>query len=101
MVAPIRVVHSIICCRILLNLRRAAVWEDGLTGVSTGMVFATVHGQRTNQAETAQLEPHTTRGDEEDPHRQEERDLFRDGQYPVGGVEGRFGCGADMDSLVH
>jgi len=87
MVAPTRVIHSIICCRILLNLRRAAVCGDGLTEASTGMVFATVHGQQTNQAETVQFEEYTTRGDEEGPRRLEDELLPRDGHHPGGGTE--------------
>ena len=87
MVAPTRVIHSIICCRILLNLRQAAVWGNGLTGLSTGIVFATAHGQQTNQAETVQLEANATRGDEEDPHLQEDGLLLYGGHHPIGGAE--------------
>ena len=101
MVAPTRVIHSIICCRVLLNLRQAAVWRGGLTGVSTGMVFAVIPGQQTNEAETNQLETYSTGSDEENPRRQEDGLLLCDGHYTVGGAEGRFGGGADMDPLVH
>jgi len=51
------------------------------------MVFATVDGQQTNQAEAAQLEAYTTRGNEEDFRRQEDGLLPRDGLHPVGGGE--------------
>ena len=61
--------------------------RGGLTGVSTGTVFANVHVQKTNQAEAVQLEVYTTRGDEEDPRQQEEGALFRGGHHPVGGGE--------------
>jgi len=72
MVTPTRVIHSIICCRILLNLRQAAVCGGNLTGVSTGLVFAVVPGQQTNRAETIQLEAYGARSAEEDPRRQED-----------------------------
>ena len=87
MVAPTRVIHSIICCRILLNLRQAAVFGGTSVGASTGLVFAIAPGQQTNQAEMIQLETYSTRSDEEDPRRQEDGLLLRDGHCAVGGVE--------------
>jgi hypothetical protein len=70
MAAPVRVVHSIVCCRILLNLRRAAAWKGGSTEASHIIAFATALEQQTNQAETIRHETYDTWSDEEDPHRQ-------------------------------
>jgi len=57
MSAPVRVVHSIISCRILLNLRRAASPRDGSTVIrSTSLAFATAPESETNQADTMRLE---------------------------------------------
>jgi len=64
----VRVAHSILCCRILLNIRRAAskgcdpTIEEGITN----LVFATAPGQGTNQAETIRLEVHDGASVEED-----------------------------------
>lgn len=74
MAASIRVLHSIVCCRILLNLRRAASVRSTSTQVSTGLAFATSPAQQTNQAgadqtETIGLETYGARTDEEDPRR--------------------------------
>lgn len=44
-----RVVHSIICCRILLNLRRAAKASDLSIGTSGDIEFAAPGGQRITQ----------------------------------------------------
>jgi hypothetical protein len=59
-----RVSHSIICCRILLNLKQAATPENTSTGVSTGLAFRTSPGEQTNQAETVQLEARGSWDDE-------------------------------------
>ena len=67
MAASTRVVHSIVCCRILLNLRQAADRRDTSTELSTGLAFATSPEQHTNQAETIGLEGLS---DEEDPRPQ-------------------------------
>ena len=69
MAASTRVLHSIVCCRILLNLRQAASTRSTETGVSTGLAFATSPGQQTNQADTVQLETYGTGTDEEGPRR--------------------------------
>jgi hypothetical protein len=85
--ASIRVVHSIVCCRILLNLRRAVTRRDGSTEVSHIIVFATAPGPQTNQAETILYEAYGTRSDEEDPHRQADGILLYDRHRPAGEAE--------------
>jgi len=65
MSAPVRVAHSIFCCRILLNLRRAASPKDGSIVIRTiSLSFATPPEPETNQADTTRLE---VRSGEEDP----------------------------------
>ena len=63
--AAIRTSYSVICCRILLNLRGATTPNDHSTTVSKGLVFASSHGEPPNQADTIQLEACNTRDDEE------------------------------------
>jgi len=64
-----RVVHSIVCCRILLNLRRAASPRDGLAVIrTTGLVFAAAPEPETNQADTAQLGGYDVGSCEEGSH---------------------------------
>jgi len=74
MAASTRVVHSIVCSRILLNLKRAAGSRNNSTGVSTGLAFATGPEQQTNQVETFPLDTRSTWGDDEDLRRQANRD---------------------------
>lgn len=59
--------HSIVCCRIILNLRQAASHRNDSTTVPAGLVFATSPGQQTDQADTMQLEAFGVRSGEEDP----------------------------------
>jgi len=64
MVAFSRVVHSIVCCRILLNLRQAATPRGPSTILeSISLQFAAPPEQETNQVETIQLETYSVRGD--------------------------------------
>jgi len=84
MAASTRVVHSIVCCRILLNLRHAADRRDSSTEMSTGLAFATTPEQQTNQVET---EGYGARGDGEDPHRQMDEILLQDRRRAVGEAE--------------
>jgi len=66
--ASIRVAHSIVCCRIILNLRQAASPGGTLvTTVASGLMFVNPPGQQTDQTETMQLEACGSRKDEEDP----------------------------------
>lgn len=66
--ASTRVMHSIISCRILLNLKEATAPEGGsLAEVSTGLAFAHSIGQQTNQPETIRLEGYQT-GSREEGH---------------------------------
>jgi len=71
--------HSIVCCRILLNLKRAASPRSTTAAaeVSTGLAFAAPPEQRTDQAETIGLETIDTprRSDEEDSPRQADVDV--------------------------
>jgi hypothetical protein len=87
MAASTRVVHSIVCCRILLNLRRAATSRDSSTEMSTHMNFATAPGQQTNQAETARSETYGTQSDLEDPFRHTDAISLRDRQRLAGEAE--------------
>jgi len=65
MSATVRVVHSIFCCRILLNLRQAASPRDGSAVIRTiSLSFATPPEPETNQADAIRLE---MRSGEEDP----------------------------------
>jgi hypothetical protein len=60
--ASARVLHSIVCCRILLNLKEAVTPGNTLTEVSTGLAFASSVGQQTGRPETIQLDgAHDTR----------------------------------------
>ena len=75
MVAPTRVLHSIVFCRIILNLRRAASTRRTTTETLTGLAFATAAGQQMNQAETIQLEAYNaTCSDGEGSYRQSDGD---------------------------
>ena len=56
----IRVVHGIVCSRIILNLRQAASSGNAFPTLSTGLVFA----QLANQADTVPLETGGARDDE-------------------------------------
>jgi len=70
MSVPFRVVHSIVCCRILLNLRRAVSLGGPPEGSSTSLAFATAHGEQTNSVEVVRLETETssTWSEERDSH---------------------------------
>ena len=58
-----RVTHSIICCRILLNLKGAAREEIALPEVTASLKFETSE-QQTNQQETSRSEEYDAQGDE-------------------------------------
>jgi len=76
MVALSRVVHSIICCRILLNLRQAATPRGPSTILeSISLQFATPPEQETNQVETIQLETYGARGDGMNSRQQVDEDF--------------------------
>jgi len=62
-----RTSHSIICCRILLNLKQAIAPKDigHSTTESRGMDFALPPGEQSSQTEAFQLETRDTRDDEE------------------------------------
>ena len=64
MISPTRVVHSIVCCRILLNLKQAAAWYSASTELPHSLVFASPPAQQTSQQGSAQLEAY-------EPHRRE------------------------------
>lgn len=81
MAASTRVIHSIVCCRILLNLRRAAERRDSSTEMSTRLAFATTPEQQTGQAETIGLEGY---GGEDDPHQQVDETVSQDGHLVIG-----------------
>ena len=84
MAASTRVVHSIVCCRILLNLRQAAERRDSSTEMSTGLAFATTPEQQTGQAESIGLEGYGALGDEEDTRRQVDETVSQDGHLAIG-----------------
>jgi len=76
MVASSRVVHSIVSCRILLNLRQAATPGGSSTILgSISLQFATLPDQETNRVETLQLETYGARDDEENYRQQADNDL--------------------------
>ena len=56
-----RVVHSIVCCRVLLNLRQAAAPDHTSAEMSHSLAFASPPGQQTSQPESAQLEAYEPR----------------------------------------
>jgi len=73
MVALSRVVHSIVCCRILLNLRQAGTPRGASTILeSINLQFATLPERETDRGEVIQLEAHDTRNDGGDSRRQDE-----------------------------
>ena len=79
-----RAVYSIICCRILLNLRQAAEWRGDLPDVAvSGIVFAAAPGQQTNKTETSQLEASGTRSDEEGHRLQTDGILLEERHRPM------------------
>ena len=78
MVASSRVVHSIVCCRILLNLRQAATPRGPLTIIeSISLQFAAAPEQETDQAETIQLETRGAQNDEEDSYQRADEEFVR------------------------
>ena len=82
MAASTRVIHSIVCCRILLNLRRAASPNITLTDVSTNLAFAaSAIGQQT---ETIRLDTYGTLGDEQNQRGGVAEISSQDGHCPVG-----------------
>jgi len=75
-VASSRVVHSIVCCRILLNLRQAATPRGPSTILeSISLQFAVAPEQETNQVEAIQLETRGMRDDEENYRQQADKDF--------------------------
>jgi len=78
----VRVAHSIICCRILLNIRRAAS-PRGASTVMRSLAFTNAPGQRTSQAGTIRSEIHSVWSDE---------------GIPVGGRRGTLLGGAPIRS---
>jgi len=76
MVASSRVVHSIVCCRILLNLRKAATPRGPSTILeSISLQFAVAPEQEANQVETIQLEARGIWDNEENCHQQADKDF--------------------------
>ena len=65
MAASTRIIHSIICCRILLNLRQAARGRDTSIDAPSGLVFATSGDQQIAQSEIILTEREDVRRDEE------------------------------------
>jgi len=66
LVALSRVVHSIVCCRILLNLRQAATPRGSSTILkSISLQFVVAPERGTSLAETIQLETFVVRDDGE------------------------------------
>ena len=80
-----RVVHSIVCCRILLNLKQAAEWRGDMPDVpASGIVFAAGPGQQTNQIEMSRLEASGTRSDEEG-HRLQAGEILLEDRHALAG----------------
>jgi len=70
MTIPLRVVHSIVCCRVILNLRRAALPRDTPPSMSISLTFEAAPGERTYGAETIQLDAYGERSDGRDSRQQ-------------------------------
>jgi len=62
---PFRAIHSIICCRVVLNLRQV-VTPQGPSEGTTLSVFVAAPGGRTEGVETIQLDVYGARSDSED-----------------------------------
>ena len=76
LVLMLRVVHGIVCSRIILNLRQASSSEEDAHPVlSTGIMFEAPPLQRTNQTETLLLEIRSIRNNNEDPREQIDEDF--------------------------
>ena len=85
-----RVGHSIVCCRILLNLNRAASWRGDLSDAPThNIAFAVPPRQRTEQTEMSWLnsEASGTRSDEGGYRLQADGVLLQDRHCPTGEAE--------------
>ena len=79
MVAFSRVIHSIVCCRILLNLRQAATPRGPSTVLeSISLQFAIAPEEETNQVEAIQLETYGARDDEEISRQQADENLVEE-----------------------
>jgi len=75
MVTFSRVVHSIVCCRILLNLRQAAIPRGASTILESISLQFAVAPEETNQVETIQFEMYGARDDEENSCQQADEDF--------------------------
>ena len=85
-----RVVHSIVCCRILLNLKQAAEWRGDMPDVpASGIVFAAGPRQQTNQTEMSRFDVSGIRSGEEGDRLQADEILLqnRDRTRPTGEAE--------------
>ena len=81
-----RVVHSIVCCRILLNLKQAAEWRGDLPDVpASGIVFAAAPKQQTNQTDMSRFETFGTRSGEEGHRLQADKILSEDSGHALAG----------------
>jgi len=65
MAASTRVIHSIVCCRILLNLKQAAKPKDTSVKVTSDLVFGALPGQQTSELGTVLSGARSTQIDEE------------------------------------
>lgn len=65
MAASTRVIHSIVCCRILLNLKQAAKPKDTSAKVTSDLVFGAPPDQQTSELETVLSGVRSTQIDEE------------------------------------
>ena len=72
----VRVVHGIVCSRIILNLRQAAAPGDALPTLSTGLIFAASPWQQTNPPHTVLLDTQ----DENEPFQRQTEEDFAVGQ---------------------
>ena len=89
-----RIVHSIVCCRILLNLKQAADWRGDMPDVpASGIVFASAPKQ-TNQTEMSRFEASGTRSDEDGHRLEADEILLEDSHRLVGEAEPMSSRGA-------
>ncbi|KAF9792915.1 hypothetical protein BJ322DRAFT_1031985 [Thelephora terrestris] len=86
-----RVFHSIICCRILLNIKQAAAPTNATTAMSVGISFATSPGEssrgETSQGESIQLVGCSSWDDERNLGSEMAGTSSQDRDHPVGAVE--------------
>jgi len=78
MVAFSRVMHSIVCCRILLNIRQAATPRGPSTVLESISLQFAIAPEETNQVEAIQPETRGARDDDEISRQQADENLVEE-----------------------